>query len=248
MLLLIAAHTLISSLLPPPGLSGADVGLLLEIGVGEQEIIRLADRMGGFEPLDAERYAMVESYNPSVAFLQRLPRVVTDFGAISELARKSEVFQDDRLGLGFVYPAGWAVTRSAAGKGGTILRIAPRSASDPRVFVSPCVFVFVQEKTAIVPDAADPLLQEIRQIVVRKLRAAGLRPAAGPSGSVQLLGSRRETASVGATVDGDAGVLDVAFAIDAKGRAIGVGFTASAADRAKTAEAFSRLAESLVFH
>src|SRR5262245_33174898 len=130
MLLLIAVHTLLASFLPPPGLSGDDVVLLLEIGVDEPEIMALAEKMGGFEPLDCERYAMVESLNPSVTFLQKLPRAALDYGAISELARKSDVFQDDRLGLGFVYPSGWEVTRTRAGNGGMILRISPRSVAD----------------------------------------------------------------------------------------------------------------------
>jgi hypothetical protein len=247
LLLLVAQAALHGALSEAPGLRGEDVVLLLEIGVGEQEIAAFAERVGGFEPLDGARYAAVEALAPSAEFLQRLPRTAAEFGPLSELARCSEVFQDDALGLAFIYPAGWVVSKTSTGNAGTILRVGPRFDGEPRVFVTPCIFLFLQKDTAIVRDAAAPLQGQVRQLLVRKLRAAGLRPGAGETRTVTLLGEPRETIAIDATVDGEAGgVLEVVLDVDGKGRAVGVGFTASAADRARIAQAFSRLAGSLV--
>lgn len=229
-----------------PRLSGGEVSLLLEIGVGESEILACADRRGGIDPLDPAAFSSVESRRPSQEFLARMPRAVPELGALSDLARRSEVFQDDRLGIAFVHPAGWVVTRTAAGDGGTILRIAPRSSNEPRVFVSPCIFVFVLEDAPAVPEAVDPMIAQARNILSARLRDLGLRPVAGAPTPVTLFGKPMNTASLEAAIDGaSVGVFEVVFDVDARKRAVGVGFTASASDRPRLTEAFASLARSL---
>lgn len=249
MILPLLIPALIAGSAAGPGLGAADLVLLFEIGVSEQEIMAFADRKGGFEPLDSETCAAVESLGASRGFLERLPRSAPDFGEISALARASDVFEDAKLKLSFVYPAGWAVSRGGTdgANAAIVLRVAPRSSNDPRVFVTPCIFLFLQNESGLVPEAAGPALGEIRQIMLHKLRTAGLRPVSASSEPTAFLGGACETVRLEAPIDGGAvGVLELALIVDSKGRAAGVGFTAGAGDRAATAEAFVRLARSVV--
>lgn len=230
-----------------PGVPGSDLVLLLEIGVSERDIADYGARMGGFEPLDGEALARVEDLGATPAFVRALPRSVPDFGDISEIASTSDVFEDDRLGVGFVHPAAWTVVRTVDEDGVVILRIAPRSVADPRAFVSPALFVFVLEDSGLVPEASGPVREQLARSMGRRLRAAGLRPSPVGPGSADLLGVRRDTSRLEAATDGPhAGVLEIAFEVEAAGRAVGVGFTSSAEDRGRMEPVFRRLAGSLV--
>jgi hypothetical protein len=247
MLTLIVTHALLVWAQPGPGLPASELVLLMEIGVGERDIAAYADHLGGFETVDAETFARVEELGASAALLGRLPRARPDFGTISEIASTSEVHDDPRLGLSFVYPAGWTVHRVVDDDGTAILRISPRFGVEPRVFVSPSLFVVVVEESSLVREAASPIRERLGGCLVRALRKAGMRPSAGIRGTIPLLGGERETVAIEAVVDGPAaGVLELAFEVDGQGRAVGVGFTASAADRQQARLAFGRLAGSLV--
>jgi hypothetical protein len=247
MLLDIAFCALLSAAAPAPGLGASDLLLLLEIGVGERDIAAFAATVGGFEPLDAETWAAAESLGATHAFLEKLPRRVGDYGTVSDLARTSDVFEDEALGLAFVYPTGWVVSRTPANGGGVIVRVGPRAAADPRVFISPCLFLFLQPETGVVPDAETPVLGQVRQLLLKKLRAAGLRPAAGSSRTVSFLGRSHDTLAIEASIDGErGGVVEIALDVDGRGRAFGIGFTAAAADRGRLEEAFGALCGSIV--
>lgn len=232
-----------------PKVSRADLLLLLEIGVSEREIVAFAQTRGGFEAIDSETRWAAESLGATAPFLDRLPKAAPDFGAISALARRSDVFEDKALGFAFVYPAGWSVTKegSDAARGTTLLRIAPRSSHAPRAFVTPCLFLFFQDDSGLVPEAAASVIGEIRRAVLHRLRAAGLRPTASPSDPTRFLGRPCETFMLEAPVDGASlGVLGMVLTVDSDGRAAGVGFTAGFGDRAATLEAFQQLAGSVV--
>lgn len=246
-MLLVALPLLLAAAPSGPGLSPADLVLLLEIGVAESEIIGYADRLGGFEAVDPGSWAALESLGAGERLRSRLVRTLPDFGELSALAKTSEVFQDREAGVSFVYPAGWAVARAPREKGRITYRIAPRSAGEPRVFMTPCVFLFVQDEAGLVPEAVEPALGEVRRMVVRRLRDAGLRPSFAPGGTTTLLGGPRDTFRVEAAVDGgEIGVLELALLVDERGRAAGIGYTAPAGDRSSTADAFERIAKSVV--
>jgi hypothetical protein len=246
-MLLAAIPLLLAALAPQPGISPDDLVLLLEIGVGESEIIAYADVRGGFEPIDAEHWAVLESLGAGERLRARLVRREPDFGELSSLAKTSEVFQDRESGVSFVHPAGWTVSRTQRGHGAIAYRITPRSAGEPRVFLTPCVFLFVQPDSGLVPEAVEPALGEVRRMVLRRLRDAGMRPVAAESESAPFLGGKRETFRVEAAVDGSGvGALELALIVDPRGKAAGVGYTAPAGDAASTAEAFERVAKSFV--
>jgi hypothetical protein len=247
MLLLVVVHAVLAAAPVSPGLRAADLVLLLEIGVSEQEITEFAERAGGFEALDAATYAQVESLGATTEFLDKLPRTTPEVGEISDLARRCEVFDDARLKISFIHPAGWVVSRGSSADGDVILRVGPRTFSEPRIFASPCLFIFLKEQSGLIPEAVEPARAEIRQLVLQRLRSAGIRPQSTTSRTTPFLGSPCETFLVEAPVDGDeAGVLEIALGVDPRGRAVGIGFTASAADRASTEQAFSTLARSVV--
>jgi hypothetical protein len=232
-----------------PEVSRAELLLLLEIGVSEQDIVAFADVRGGFESIDSETRSAAESLGASAAFLDRLPRSAPDFGSISELAKRSDVFEDEALGLAFVYPAGWAVSRegSDSGRGTVVLRVAPRSTPAPKAFVTPCLFVFVQNDSGLVPESTPAALGEVRRAVLGRLRGAGLRPTASDAERTSFLGQPCDAFVLEAPVDGgDLGVLGLALTVDAQGRAAGVGFTAGAGDRAATLAAFREMSRSVV--
>jgi hypothetical protein len=228
---------------PGPGLAPAELILLLEIGVGEEEIIAFAETRGGFQPLDAEVWATVESLGAGSALLGRLVRLPPEFGVISELARASDVFADRQSGLSFVHPAGWGVTKSSR-DGATLVWLAPKSAVEPRAFLSPCLFVFLQPESGLVPDAGSAALAALSRGLVGRLRDAGVRPVAGPSGAVTVHGRPCETVRFASSRDGT-GVLEIEFVVDERGRAVGVGFTAPAGDAEAVRKSFERLAASL---
>ena len=168
---------------------------------------------------------------------------------MSELARRSDVFEDQALGLALRLPGGLGgVARAATEDDGVIVRGRPavgRRAAGVRHAVHLRVHAGGQPRSC--PRRRRRLLGQVRQH--DRAEAQDRRPAADRrrARADPLLGVPRETIALDATVDGEAGgVLEVALDVDRRGRAIGVGFTASAADRARTAEAFSRLAGSIV--
>jgi hypothetical protein len=247
MMLLIALPLLLAALPATPGLPPADVVLLLEIGVGESEIIAFADARGGLEPVDSASFAAIEAAGAGEALRARLVRLEPDFGELSTLAKTCDVFADRESGVSFVHPSGWSVTRTGREGGGTVFRIAPRSAGEPRAFLTPCVFLFLQEESGLVPEAVEPALGEIRRLVMRRLRDAGIRAHPEAAGPRRFLGAPRETFRLEAAVGGGgAGVLELALVVDGSGRAAGIGFTAPAGDRAAATEAFERVAKSVV--
>ena len=113
--------------------------------------------------------------------------------------------------------------------------------------MTPCVFLFVQNESGLVPEAVEPALGEVRRMVVRRLRTRGCAPSFAPAEPTTLLGGPRDTFRVEAAVDGgEIGVLELALLVDERGRAAGIGFTAPAGDRSSTADAFERIAKSVV--
>ncbi len=175
------------AVLPAQGpITVSEVLVLLEAGVGSDDVLESLDRGGSPGDVTGADVARAAAAGASPALLARLEAGLVTLRRIQDLAGRYDVYEDPGLGLGMLVPRDWAVT-ACPRQGGTVILVRPRNASATGWFRGPTVFLSIQDGTGFPPSMDAEIADRVRALVVRRLDAAGMNPrelaaAAGPLG------------------------------------------------------------------